>query len=128
MLLVRQLDAGQSRLARGVALVEIVDLVVLAHLPRALDELVGDSTKRRELAGIDRVLDHQIAVLPIEFDLVPSQHVRPPLVCEREWRVRGARCLCKAKPGYVIDNTAGVKPRSPSRCSVVGSRRGETWG
>ena len=76
ILLVRDLDAGQARLVRPVALVEVVDVIALGHAARRLDQIPGDLLQPRQLRRGDRVLHQQVAVFGVEALLRVGQHVR----------------------------------------------------
>ena len=59
----RQLDARELRALRGMAVVEIEDVVADTDRARLLDEVVGDLAHAGELLGRDGVFDQQVAVL-----------------------------------------------------------------
>src|SRR5262245_22488046 len=90
----RVLDPTEHWRFRGVAGIEVEEVIAPCHLPRALDELVRDTPERRDALAVDQPHHGEVAVAPVARDLLVGQvppgawlrccraHGPPPSSCD----------------------------------------------
>jgi len=75
MMLVRRLDAAQTRGLGAVARLEVEHVGVLASLARRLDELVGHGAQFGDVFGRDHVGNDDETLAPVALHILLVDHI-----------------------------------------------------